>query len=182
MPNLTARAGRWSATHRRAAIGGWIVFVALSVLLGGMAGFRTSDGSGGAGSSARGDAAISRAFHDAPQESVIVEHPRLAPAAFRDTVDDVVRRLRAAAHVRSARTVRTSAHATLIEVRLDGEHADGALAATRAASRAHPGFFIGQFGETSLDDAMGEAVGKDLSRAELLSLPVTLAILLVAFG
>jgi hypothetical protein len=29
-PNLAARAGRWSAAHRKTAILGWILFVVLS--------------------------------------------------------------------------------------------------------------------------------------------------------
>ena len=36
--NLAARAGRWSASHRRTAIVGWLVFVLAAVVLGGAAG------------------------------------------------------------------------------------------------------------------------------------------------
>ncbi|MBV9424805.1 MAG: hypothetical protein JOZ98_17975, partial [Solirubrobacterales bacterium] len=36
--NLAARAGRWSAQHRKAAILGWLAFVVVAVLLGGMVG------------------------------------------------------------------------------------------------------------------------------------------------
>ena len=32
-PNLAARAGRWSAGHRKTAILGWILFVVLATLI-----------------------------------------------------------------------------------------------------------------------------------------------------
>ena len=40
-PNLAARAGRWSAQHRRKAILGWLVFVVLAVAVGGALGTKT---------------------------------------------------------------------------------------------------------------------------------------------
>ena len=36
--NLAARAGRWSAQHRKTAILGWILFVVLAVVVGGKVG------------------------------------------------------------------------------------------------------------------------------------------------
>ena len=33
--NLAARAGRWSATHRKTAILGWILFVVAATMIGG---------------------------------------------------------------------------------------------------------------------------------------------------
>jgi hypothetical protein len=36
--NLAARAGRWSATHRKTAIIGWILFVVLATVIGGKIG------------------------------------------------------------------------------------------------------------------------------------------------
>ena len=42
--NLAARAGRWSAAHRKAAILGWIVFVIVATLIGGSVGQTPSSG------------------------------------------------------------------------------------------------------------------------------------------
>ena len=39
--NLAARAGRWSAQHRKKAIFGWLTFVILAVFIGGSVGTRT---------------------------------------------------------------------------------------------------------------------------------------------
>ena len=56
------------------------------------------------------------------------------------------------------------------------------LAAVDGAKAAHPDLFIGTFGETSADEEINESVGKDLERAGLLSLPVTIVVLVVVFG
>src|SRR6266568_2744908 len=56
------------------------------------------------------------------------------------------------------------------------------LAAVDALERSHPGFVIEEFGTASGDRALNETIAADLQRAGYLSLPVTLAILLLAFG
>ncbi|MEE3920021.1 MMPL family transporter [Micromonospora sp. BRA006-A] len=47
---------------------------------------------------------------------------------------------------------------------------------------AHPQLRVEQVGGPSIDKALDDTLGKDFKRAELLSLPVTLAILIIAFG
>src|SRR3954451_11144969 len=101
-PNLAARAGRWSATHRRAAILGWIAFVLAAVVLGQAAGFRSA-GEDGDGESGRAQVPLNRHFPpSAPEETVLVSSAvhTVRDVAFRDTVADVARRLKAADHVR----------------------------------------------------------------------------------
>ena len=48
--------------------------------------------------------------------------------------------------------------------------------------RAHPGLRIEEFGDASAAKALDEAFEDDFRKAELLSLPITLLILVVAFG
>ncbi len=48
--------------------------------------------------------------------------------------------------------------------------------------KANPGFFIAQFGDTSANEALEASFSKDMKKAGLFSLPLTLAILVVAFG
>ena len=62
------------------------------------------------------------------------------------------------------------------------ENVKAAVAATAAAQRAHPSVRIEQFGEASANNAIWEAMSADFRRAEYTSLPVTLAVLLIAFG
>ena len=51
-----------------------------------------------------------------------------------------------------------------------------------AAGAAHPGVTIEQTGDITASDARDRIVNADLQRAELLSIPVTLLVLLFAFG
>ena len=103
-------------------------------------------------------------------------------------------RLRATPHVRDlvapggAGTVSRDGRSALVTFRVDGdeqqsrENVKAAIAATAAAQRAHPSVRIEQFGEASANNAIWEAMTSDFHRAEFTSLPITLAILLVAFG
>ena len=136
--HLAARAGRWSAAHRKTAIAGWLAFVILAVVAGGAAGFVERGGNDGVGESGRADAALNRAFpHEATREAVLVQHPILTAhdAAFRDTVADVVRRLQATAATREVQAGRVSkdGHSQLVTFRLPGDAADS-LAATKGAA------------------------------------------------
>ena len=56
------------------------------------------------------------------------------------------------------------------------------LAEVAAVQKAHPELFIGEFGDASAVKAIETAFGEDLGKAGLLSLPVTLVILVIAFG
>ncbi len=73
--NLAARAGRWSAQHRKTAILGWILFVVLATVLGGMIGQNEIDESAsGSGESKRGDMIVEAAgFPDQAGEQVLVQ-------------------------------------------------------------------------------------------------------------
>ena len=63
-----------------------------------------------------------------------------------------------------------------------GDKIDPVLAAVAAAQRANPSCEIEQFGDASADKELDASFEEDLQKAEKLSLPVTLVILLIAFG
>src|SRR3954454_18942201 len=73
--NLAARAGHWSAKHRKIAIGGWLAFVVIAFVLGGAIGTNTlSDDDSGNGQSRTADKAITAAdFPDKADEQVLVQ-------------------------------------------------------------------------------------------------------------
>src|SRR5215204_1994361 len=73
--NPAARAGRWSAQHRKTAILGWILFVVLATVLGGKVGQNDLDDSArGSGESKRGDMIIKAAgFPERAGEQVLVQ-------------------------------------------------------------------------------------------------------------
>ena len=73
--NLAARAGRWSAQHRKTAILGWIAFVVLATVLGGKVGQNNIDQSAaGNGESKRGDMIVEAAgFPEQAGEHVLIQ-------------------------------------------------------------------------------------------------------------
>ena len=73
--NLAARAGRWSAQHRKTAILGWILFVVLATVVGGRVGLNEIDESAaGSGESKRGDMLIAAAgFPEQAGEQVLIQ-------------------------------------------------------------------------------------------------------------
>ena len=198
--NLAARAARWSARHRRTAILGWVAFVIAAAVGGGALGLKTfAWQENGPGESGRADKAIYGAFPQTAGEMVLVQSSGgdARDPAFRAAVADVERRLERVAHVsgvagpydpgRQGQISRDGRSALInFEVagdfRLAQERVDGAQAAVSAAAADQPGLRIEQFGDASVSKALGEVFEEDFRKAETLSLPVTLLILVVAFG
>ena len=202
--NLAARAGRWSAQHRKRAILGWILFVVLATFAGGAVGQNTlADEDMGNGESRTADQAIADAgFPKESGEQVLVEARSGQKLTVRDgeftaAVDDVVKQLKATPHVKEVESPYAKGNegqlskdetAALVTFKLAGEddvakdRVGAALAATKAAQEAHPDLRIEQFGDASANKALSAAFDKDFKKAEVLSLPITLVILILAFG
>src|SRR4051812_3718823 len=72
--SIAARAGSWSARHKKTAIFGWIAFVLASLALGGAIGTKElKDTDTGAGDSGRADKIIDREFPSHSEESILVQ-------------------------------------------------------------------------------------------------------------
>jgi RND superfamily putative drug exporter len=56
------------------------------------------------------------------------------------------------------------------------------LAVTAAVQRAHPGLFVGELGDASANKAVNASISASFRQAEVTSLPITLVILVLAFG
>ena len=200
--NLAARAGRWSATHRRTAIAGWITFVIIATILGGSLGTNSlEDEDLGNGQSQVADRAIAQAgFPDEVGAQVLVQSsgsPAVDDPAFAAATEDVAGRLRAVEHVEDVQSpfapgnagqISQDGRSALVTFDLAGDEdqvadrVDAALAVTAAAQKAHPELRIEQFGDASTEKAVEQAMEDDFKKAETLSVPITLVILLLAFG
>nr|MDT0663703.1 MMPL family transporter [Micromonospora sp. DSM 115978] len=62
------------------------------------------------------------------------------------------------------------------------ENVEATLDAVAGVAAAHPDLLVEQFGNASANKALGETIGEDFKRAELLAIPLTLGILLAVFG
>jgi len=190
---LAVRMGRWSATHWKTAVFGWLGFVVLAFALGGAVGMKNVDaGAPGPGESGRMDKILDDGFEQPAGENVLIQSrtARVADPAFRATVDDVIARVSKVPAVRHVRRVAVASdgHAVLVGFDIRGDKVkavdkiEPVLDGVAAAKRAHPGFFIGEFGDASAQKDVEKAYGNDLGKAGLLSLPITLIILVLAFG
>ncbi|MGV1049864.1 MAG: MMPL family transporter [Solirubrobacterales bacterium] len=199
--NLAARAGRWSAAHRKTAIWGWVLFVVAAIAVGGALGTKTlSDGQEGVGESARAERTLERAFPESRTESVLIQSrgEKTGGPRFREAVADVERRL---GQLNFAKRIRgpyehggaglaaADGHSALVQfeipenAKLDpAEKVGAALATVAAAQRAHPQLRIDEIGDASAEKAFSQSIEDDFSRAEITSLPITLLILVIVFG
>jgi RND superfamily putative drug exporter len=192
--NLAARAGRWSAVHWKTATFGWLAFVAAAVVLGSLHGTTSlTDAEQTNGQAARAQQMLAAAHvKNIASENVLVRSRTLTASspAFRRTVDDVRKTLARTANVRNVHlgAVSKNGHLRLVgfDIKGSADSADGrvqpALNATAKLAAAHPGYAIAEVGDASIAKAMNGVVSSGLSHAEKLSLPITFAILLLAFG
>jgi len=197
--NLAARMGSWSARHRKTAIFGWLAFVGIAFVLGGLVGTK-SLGDAAAQPGEAGRAAklyVAGGLDRGDPESVLVQSRTLSASdpAFRSTVRDLHRTLAREPGISDLRSpyegkgerVSKDGHSALIQFRLGATRKPSAsieriLAAVEGVARAHPALYVGEYGDASATKALDDSVGRDFHRAELFSIPLTLAILLVAFG
>src|SRR3954453_23493148 len=73
---FAARAGRWSAQHRKKAIWGWIPFVAVAFVIGGAVGVKKPTDYIGPGDSGRADQLALDHFPKDQSESVLIQAPK----------------------------------------------------------------------------------------------------------
>ncbi|TQK68490.1 MMPL family transporter [Nocardioides sp. SLBN-35] len=186
---LPTRAARWSATHPWRAIGAWLAFVVIAVGLAATVSTNdVKDADYRVGESGRAESLIDRAGLDQPpSESVLVQaRSGTLPADGKAAAAEVADRMRRAPGVAGVGDVVPSADGTslLVPVELTSDEVDAAplLAVTAAVQEAHPGLVVAQAGDVTIEEAINDRVGEDLHSAEFISLPITLVLMLLAFG
>ena len=189
--------GRWSARHPWRALLIWFAFVASCVAIGAATGTSTLS-NGAVGESARGYAVMNQygqfGLWGPPYEYVYVHSSAQVSSdpGFAAAVSQVERQITTLGlHVRE--TASADRRSVLLSVSpgrpmslaVAGElgaaptRIQAALAGVR---RAHPGLTVGETGDISANNAQSQIVNGNLHRVELLAIPVTLLVLLLAFG
>ena len=105
---FAARAGRWSAQHRKTAIWGWIAFVVVAFVIGGAVGVKKPTDYIGPGDSGRGDQLALDHFPKDQSENILIQAPKggsAKDANVRKAVHDRKRSLRPVRHADRHRTV-----------------------------------------------------------------------------
>ncbi|MEV5178389.1 MMPL family transporter [Streptomyces werraensis] len=197
---LAARAGGWSARHRWAAVGIWVLFVVLAMGLGSAAGRVDVEDSeqlkGETGTAAR---IIEEAGIEEPaSETVLVQAkddgPTSTDAEFRSAVAAVMTAVERTGEVTDVTspydsgTVSKDGRSALVQfdVRGDpgtaGERIQPVLDAVAEVQKDHDSLRIEEIGGASMMKTFDDAFGDDFKKAEYSAVPVALGILLIAFG
>jgi putative drug exporter of the RND superfamily len=185
---IAARSAAWSARHRVLAVLGWLVFVVATVVLSGQLGVIEDETGGGHGESARAEKLVNDAgFPERNGEMVLVrgagrsvDDPEITTAlgelaAALDRTGVVLER--------SEPIPSPDGTAALVTFAIAAEDdLDKTLDAVAGVQKAHPSLSVAQTGDASGDRFVGEELDKSLNTLALLSLPLTLGILLIAFG
>jgi uncharacterized membrane protein YdfJ with MMPL/SSD domain len=198
--NLAARMGRWSAQHRKKAIWGWLVLVFIAFAIGGAVGTKTQDAAqSGVGESGSAERTIDNAFPKHQVEQVLIQSDSSTATdpSFRGVVNSTQRRLEAVPYTQAFESpyapgnsgqVSADGHSALIRFEIAGDDTQAqdrvgaALDATSAAQAASPGFAVEEVGDASVAKQLNDSISSDFKQAFVTSLPITLLILLIAFG
>ena len=193
MSRLTAastRAARWSATHPWRAIGAWLGVIAIAVGLAFAVPTRsTTQDDYRIGESGRAHAMLADAgLLAAPSENFLIAAREGAanPHALDNAATQLRARMQSAPGITEVSPViwNDDRSAALVSVSLDPDIQDVTPLADVAAhvQRSDPSVTIHQAGDVSIDAGINERVAADLHTAEAFSLPVTLLLMLLAFG
>jgi uncharacterized membrane protein YdfJ with MMPL/SSD domain len=198
---FAARAGRWSAKHRKKAIWGWLAFVAVAFVIGNAIGMKKpSNDNDYIGQSGQAERLFDNHFPKQDDEQVLVQAPKGGKAtdpAVRKAVDDAVAAVQTKPGVSDVRSpfqkgnegqISKDGRSVLVKFKLNGDSdkteklVDPVIAAVANVKAGNPDVFVGQFGDASASKAIDKSFSDDFKKAETLSLPITLVILVLAFG
>jgi len=201
--NLAARMGRWSASHWKTAVFGWLIFVVAAFMIGHKVGTKNIDTQdANVGQSHKADQLLKHAgFKQSSPltEFVLIQSKTvtIADPAFRATIKDVVHAVapfKAIKHLASpldpahGDQVSADGRTALVEWEMRGtqkiaeKHIDPITTATAAVAKAHPAFYVGEAGSASSDKALTKMFSEQLKTAGTRSIPLTLLILVLVFG
>jgi uncharacterized membrane protein YdfJ with MMPL/SSD domain len=199
--NIAARAAQWSSNHRKLAIWGWLaaVVVLVGVFLGGSLVERQdiSTVDTFSGESQQAERALTDAGLRPTEEVLLIQSDSVGARdpAFEAIVAQSAAALKETPHVANVATpsqgggaISDDGHSVLVDFEIAGPEKD--VAENVVASEetvaglngSDPRFSVEQFGAGSSEGALEEAFASDLSKAGMISLPLTLMILIVALG
>jgi RND superfamily putative drug exporter len=188
-------AARRSSRRPKTVIALWLALIVACTMAGAMAGTRTlSNSASGVGESAHAQATLQHAgLGDPARETILLRSAtahRTATAAA--ALAAQVRRL---PHIGGVQTpastpslVTDGGRTALVVVTLRGSPDDAdnhvlpLLSLVQRMGHSHPGVTVQETGDASGDHAITSLVSHGLQRAEIISVPITLLVLLLAFG
>src|SRR6266550_1310921 len=193
--NLAARMGRWSASHWKTAVFGWLAFVVAALAIGMQV--------GNVGQSHKADQILKEGFPQAqadPQkEFVLVQSSTrtVNDPAFRATVNDVVGAVKGNPAIKNLKSpldpknrdqVSTNRRTAIVTWNMKGtpdaakKKIDSIEASITEVGDRHPAFYVGEAGSVSSGKALDKMFVDQLKTAGERSIPITILVLLLVFG
>jgi uncharacterized membrane protein YdfJ with MMPL/SSD domain len=200
--NLAGRAGRWSAEHWKRALFGWLVFAALAMTLGSVVGHvQMKDSDYASGEAATATKMLEAAGMTQPAtENVLIQSRTMTveDPGFVSAIAGVVQTLAGQKVVENVQDPRVKpngggqisrdGHSVLIQFDVKGDPSTAkdrikpvidAIAGVQASNRS---LSVREVGYASANYEIGKTFNKDFANAERMTIPITLVILLAAFG
>jgi len=191
---IAARAGHWSARHRKTAIFGWLAAIVIIFMVGQSLGQKTPTQSQSLNGDSRKAMTIvdDAGFPEKSGEMVLVQSKsgKASDPAFKAAVADVTKTVSAQKVVTNVVKPQISKdkHSALVQFDLKGdpetadERVGPVLDATAAVAKRHQALDIEQYGDASFNKAIAEKSAEEESRGMMLTLISTLVILFLVFG
>ncbi|XUL91956.1 MMPL family transporter [Streptomyces galilaeus] len=197
---LAARAGGWSARHRWAAVGIWVLFVVLAMGIGSAAGrVDVDEGDQLKGETHTAATIIDDAGIKEPAgETILIQSKDTSVTStdneFRTAVSSVVKAVEETGKVTDVtspydtRTISKDGRSALVQFDMRGDadtagdRVEPVLKAVAEVQKDHGSLRIEEIGGASMAKQYKDAFGNDFKKAEYSAVPVAFGILLIAFG
>ena len=200
--NLAGRAGRWSAENWKKAVFGWLAFAVGAMVLGNVVGHvQMPDSQSASGEAARALTMLERAnFKQPASEGVLIQsrNDTLRNPLFLSAVSSVVQTLQQQKVVTNLRNplvdpgkggaVSRDGHSVLVQFSIKGDPDKAKdkikpiMDAIAGTQTAFPSLRVEEVGDASATYVLEKSFTKDFANAERMTIPITLMILLAAFG
>ncbi|WP_406120759.1 MMPL family transporter [Streptomyces sp. NBC_00989] len=197
---LAARAGGWSARHRWAAVGIWMLFVVLAMGIGSAAGRVDVDESDQLKGETHTAATIidDAGIKEPAGETILIQSKDASVTStdseFRSTVTAVVKAVEGTGRVTDVtspydtKTISKDGRSALVQFDMRGDadtagdRVEPVLKAVAGVQEDHGSLRIEEIGSASMAKQYKDAFGNDFKKAEYSAVPVAFGILLIAFG
>ncbi|WP_427919309.1 MMPL family transporter [Streptomyces sp. cg40] len=197
---IAARAGGWSARHRWAAVGIWVLFVVLAMGIGSAAGRVDVDENDQLKGETHTAAQIidDAGIKEPASETILIQSKDASVTStdseFRTAVTAVVKAVEGTGKVTDVtspydtKTISKDGRSALVQFDMRGDsdtagdRVEPVLNAVAGVQKAHDSLRIEEIGGASMAKQYKDAFGDDFKKAEYSAVPVALGILLIAFG
>src|SRR2546423_7174955 len=198
--NLAARMGRWSASHWKTAVFGWLAFVVVAFGIAMQLPMKTiSTQDENVGQAHRADEIFKKSGFgqtDSQTEFVLIQSKTLTVKsdAVRAAIADVTKTVTPFKTIKNFRSpldpahadqVSADGHTAIVEWDMKGsdtvaqKNIDPITTATAAVAKRHPSLYIGEAGSASSNKALNAMVSDQLAQTGIRSGPLTLPILVL---